>query len=364
MTAATHLDHPDHPDHPDHADSTDNRDHPQRHRTVTTPAGTRIHLVEQGDGPLVLLIHGFPESWYSWRRQLPALADAGYRAVAVDVRGYGRSSKPGDVAAYRMVELVEDVVAVVEALGEQEAIVLGHDWGATIAANTAVLRPDAVRAVALLSVPYAPRGGPRPSEIFAQLGGDEEFYVSYFQEPGRAEREIEPDVRGWLAGFYAALSADTMPTAAPGTAEIAASPYFLPRSPDARLRDRFPDPEKHRPAWLTEADLDVYAAEFERTGFTGALNRYRAMDRDWEDLAGVDGAPVKQPSLFIGGALDASTTWLADAIEAFPHTLPGLSGAHILEGAGHWIQQERPEDVNRLLTTWMASLRTPSITQR
>lgn len=334
--------------------------HPH-HRTVTTPAGTRIHLVEQGAGPLVLLIHGFPESWYSWRRQLPALAAAGYRAAAVDVRGYGRSSKPADSAAYRMVELVKDNIAVIEALGgqaaaEEPAIVVGHDWGATIAANTALLRPDAVRAVGLLSVPYTPRGGPRPSEVFAQVGGDEEFYVSYFQEPGRAEREIEPDVRGWLAGFYAALSAGTMPS------PDAPSPHFLARAAGARLRDRFPGAdaeagaESRRPAWLTEADLDVYAAEFERTGLTGALNRYRAMDRDWEDLASFDGAAVKQPSLFIGGALDASTTWLAEAIEAFPQTLPGLGAAHILDGAGHWIQQERPDDVNRILTTWLASL--------
>src|SRR3954468_13424370 len=183
------------------------------HRLVASPAG-RIHLVEQGSGPLVLLVHGFPESWYSWRHQLPVLAAAGYRAVAVDVRGYGRSSRPEGVAAYRMLELVEDNVAVVHALGERTAVVVGHDWGATIAAHSALLRPDVFHAVALLSVPYTPPGGPRPSEVFARLGGAEEFYVSYFQEPGRAEREIEPDVRGWLAGFYAALSADTMPLAA------------------------------------------------------------------------------------------------------------------------------------------------------
>ena len=321
--------------------------HAPQHRLVTTPAG-RIHLVEQGEGPLVLLLHGFPEGWYSWRRQLPELARAGYRAVAIDLRGYGRSSKPADLAAYRMVELVEDNVAVVRALGESSAVVVGHDWGATIAANTALVRPDVVKAVALLSVPYAPRGGPRPSEVFAQMGGDEEFYVSYFQEPGRAEAEIEPDVRGWLAGFYAALSADTMP------GPDAPSPYFVTRD-GGRLRDRFPT--GGRPAWLTEADLDACAAEFERTGFTGALNRYRCMDRDWADLADHDGAPITQPSLFLGGARDASTTWLADAIKAFPHTMPGLSATHILDGAGHWLQQERPEEVSRLLLDWLATLR-------
>lgn len=315
------------------------------HRTVPSPAG-RIHLVEQGAGPLVLLVHGFPESWYSWRHQLPALAAAGHRAVAIDVRGYGRSSRPAETDAYRMRELVADNVAVVRALGEESAVIVGHDWGSPIAANSALLRPDVFRAVGMLSVPYAPRGGPRPSEVFARLGGDEEFYVSYFQEPGRAEAEIEPDVRGWLAGLYAALSADTMP--APG----APDPHFVSRG--GTMRDRFP--AGPLPGWLGEDDLDVYAGEFERTGLSGALARYRNMDRDWADLADVDGAPVTQPALFVGGGLDASTTWMGDAIKAYPATLPGLVSSHILDDCGHWLQQERPAETNRLLTSWLAAL--------
>jgi len=314
------------------------------HRTVPTPGG-RAHLVEQGSGPLVLLVHGFPECRHSWRHQLPVLAAAGYRAVALDVRGYGRSSRPAEIDAYRMLHLVEDNAAVVRALGEDSAVVVGHDWGATIAAHSALLRPEVFSAVGLLSVPYTPPGGPRPSEVFARLGGDEEFYVTYFQEPGRAEAEIEPDVRGWLAGCYAALSGDTMP--APG----GPSPLFVGKG--ATMRARFPDV---LPGWLGEAELDVCAAEFERTGLTGALNRYRTMDRDWEDLAALHGAPLVQPSLFIGGDRDASMSLLADAIEAFPHTLPGLVSSHVLTGAGHWIQQERPDEVNEILTTWLAAL--------
>jgi pimeloyl-ACP methyl ester carboxylesterase len=316
-----------------------------RHRLVPSPAG-RIHLVEAGAGPLVLLVHGFPESWYSWRHQLPVLAAAGYHAAAIDVRGYGRSSKPSDVAAYRMLDLVEDNVAVVHALGEPSAVIAGHDWGSPIAANSALIRPDVFPAAALLSVPYTPRGGRRPSTVFARMGRDEEFYVSYFQQPGRAEAEIEPDVRGWLSGLYAALSADTMP------ASGAPDPHFV--SPGGTLRDRFP--AGPLPGWLSEEDLDVYAGEFERTGLTAALNRYRNMDRDWDDLAGFDGAPIRQPTLFIGGALDASTTWLADAIKAYPATLPGLAASHVLDGAGHWIQQERPGEVNQILTTWLAAV--------
>ncbi|MGW2318778.1 alpha/beta hydrolase [Streptomyces sp. NPDC001118] len=318
---------------------------PATHHLVPSPAG-RTHLVEQGRGPLVLLVHGFPESWYSWRHQLPALAAAGYRVVAMDVRGYGRSSKPVAVDAYRMLDLVADNVAVVEALGERSAVVVGHDWGATIAATSALTRPDVFRAVGLLGVPYSPPGGPRPSDVFARMGGDEEFYVSYFQQPGRAEAEIEPDVRGWLAGFYAALSAGTMPP--PG----ATAPHFVGRG--GTLRERFP--ADSLPAWLGEGELDFLAGEFERSGMTGALNRYRNMDRDWADLADYEGAPIRQPSLFIGGALDASLAWLADAVTAYPQTLPSLLGSHILDGCGHFVQQERPEETNRLLIDWLASL--------
>ncbi|MFD5660867.1 alpha/beta fold hydrolase [Streptomyces hirsutus] len=325
--------------------------HDATHRLVPSPAG-RIHLVEQGTGPLVLLVHGFPEFWYSWRHQLPALAAAGYRAVAVDVRGYGRSCRPTATDAYRMTELVADNVAVVHALGERSAVIVGHDWGSTIAAHCALLRPDVFRAVGMLGVPYAPPGGPKPSTVFASMGGDEEFYVSYFQQPGRAEAEIEPDVRGWPAGFYAALSADTMP------APDAPGPYFV--SPGGTLRDRFPT--GRRPARLGETDLDVYAAEFERTGMSGALARYRTMDRDREDLAGHTGAPLAQPSLFIGGALDASTAWMGDAINAFPGTLPGLWCSRILDGCGHWVQQERPEETNAILTDWLAAL--PAVRER
>lgn len=315
------------------------------HRLVPSGAG-RTHLVEQGSGPMVLLVHGFPESWYSWRHQLPVLAAAGYRAVAMDVRGYGRSSRPAATDAYRMRELVADSAAVVRALGEESAVIVGHDWGAVIAANSALLRPDVFRAVGLLGVPYTPRGGPRPSEVFAGMGGADEFYVSYFQEPGRAEAEIEPDVRGWLAGLYAALSGGTMP--GPG----APDPHFVRRG--GTMRERFP--AGPLPGWLSDAELDFYAAEFERTGMRGALTRYRNMDRDWEDLADLDGAPVTQPSLFVGGGLDASLVWSAEAVAAFPTTLPGLLSSTALDGCGHWVQQERPAEVNRLLTDWLAAL--------
>jgi pimeloyl-ACP methyl ester carboxylesterase len=313
-------------------------------RTLIT-RGIRLHVVEQGTGPLVLLIHGFPETAYSWRKQLPALANAGFRAAAIDVRGYGRSSKPTAVEAYRMTELVADNVAVVQALGAESAVVIGHDWGSPIATNSALLAPEVFTAVGMLSVPYLPRGGPRPTEIFASLGRGSEFYISYFQQPGRAEAEIEPDVRSWLRGLYTSLSADTMPAAGLRDA------FFV--TAGGRMSDRFVSGPL--PAWLSAEDLDRYVHDFESTGFTGALNRYRNMDRDWEDLASFDGAAIDQPSLFIAGSRDASIAWNRRAIDAFVNTLPSLSGSHLLD-CGHWVQQERAHEVNDLLTAWLGQL--------
>ncbi|SOD63974.1 Pimeloyl-ACP methyl ester carboxylesterase [Streptomyces zhaozhouensis] len=324
-------------------------------RSVTSPAaarrrllelpGGRVHLVEQGEGPLVLLLHGFPESWYSWRHQLPALAAAGYRAVAVDARGYGRSSRPASADAYRAVALVGETVRLVRELGERRAVLVGHDWGATLAGQAGLLRPEVFPAVALLGVPYTPPGGPRPSRVFAAMPGEDEFYVPYLQRPGVAEAEIERDVRGWLAGFYTSLSGGRAPAEGPG-------PYFVPRG--GEMRARFTGGPL--PSWLAEEELDVYAGEFERTGFFGALARYRNMDRDWEDLAAWEGEPLRQPTLFVAGAEDASLRWLAEAVDAFEQTLPALTGRHLLDGCGHWVQQERPEEVNELLRGWLADV--------
>ncbi len=319
-----------------------------RHQTVNA-RGTRIHLVEEGEGPLVLFVHGFPESWYSWRHQLPAVAEAGYRAVAIDVRGYGRSSKPLEIEAYGMVNHVADNVGVVEALGEETAIVVGHDWGSPIAATSALLRPDVFTGVGLLSVAYSPPGGRRPTEVFAAMSpsGDDEFYINYFQRPGRAEAEVELDVRSWLLGFYAGASGDAVRPADGGAA------FTVPKG--KMLRDRFVIPER-LPGWLSEDDLDFYTAEFERSGFRGPLNRYRNVDRDWTDLTAWRGLPITVPSLFIGGAKDGPTIWGAGAIARYPKTLPGLRGSHILPGCGHWVQQERADRVNELLTEFLGSM--------
>ncbi|MEE9255062.1 MAG: alpha/beta hydrolase, partial [Pseudomonadales bacterium] len=260
--------------------------------------------------------------------------------------GYGRSSKPVAIDAYRMVEKVADIVGLVPALGEEQATLVGHDWGAPIVWYSALLRPDLFRGVAGVSVPYSPQGETRPSDGFRAMGGDQgEFYIEYFQEPGRAEAEIEKDVRGWLLGFYYSASGDADPS----------KPSIALVDHGGELRDHFqyPDP---LPDWLTQEDLDFYVAEFERTGFSGGLNRYRNVDRDWEDLAAFRHRPIEIPALFIGGSKDGPTMWSAGAIERFPETLPRLHKSVILEGSGHWIQQERAHETNELLLDFLAAI--------
>jgi pimeloyl-ACP methyl ester carboxylesterase len=309
--------------------------------------GIRLHMVEAGSGPLVLLVHGFPESWYSWRHQIAALAAADHHVVAIDVRGYGRSSQPTAIDAYRMVCLVADNVALVQALGYRTAVIVGHDWGAPIAWTSALLRPDVFTSVAGLSVPYNPPGHVRPSTMMRQLAGSEEFYIEYFQQPGRAEAEMEADVRRWLLGFYHSASGDAWP---PDPAASIATVV-----PGTRMSDRFRYPES-MPSWMTTADLDFYTAEFEHTGFTGGLNRYRNIDRDWEDLATFRDQPIIVPALFIGGDRDGPTIWGAPAIDAFGRTLPLLHKSTLLSRCGHWTQQERADEVNQALVEFLGAV--------
>lgn len=315
------------------------------HQTVSVN-GIRLHTVSAGEGPLVVMVHGFPESWYSWRHQIPAVAAAGYRAVAIDVRGYGRSSAPAAIEDYAMVRLVGDVIGLIDALGEEQAVLFGHDWGAPIVWNTALLRPDRIRGVAGLSVPYNPRGTTSPLTAMRALGGDDQFYVEYFQTPGVAEAEIEADVAAWLRGFYFTIS---------GEADLGApSVGFIP--PGGTMRDRLQEPATGQMAWMGDEDLAFYVEEFERTGLTGGLNRYRNVERDWADLAGWTDAPITVPAAFIGGDKDGPTLMGRRAIERFDQTLPKLWRSEILPGCGHWTQQEQPEPVNELLIDFLRSL--------
>ncbi len=307
--------------------------------------GTRLHVAEQGEGPLVVLCHGFPESWYSWRHQLDALATAGFHAVAPDMRGYGRSARPHEVDAYGQLELVGDMVGLVAALGEEQAVIIGHDWGAPVAWNAALLRPDLFRAVGALSVPLTPTPPLPPTQLLEALAGDRFHYILYFQEPGKAERELESDVRGWLEMFFYTASGDVRLEAT----RLAQ----LPKT--AKFSDGFVEPEK-LPAWLSEEDLDYYAGEFERTGFRGGLNWYRNIDRSWLQLRAMRGAQIRVPALFIAGDRDGVVMANPQAVAGLSKTVPTLRRSEMLPGCGHWTQQERPQEVNRILVEFLRAL--------
>jgi pimeloyl-ACP methyl ester carboxylesterase len=312
---------------------------------AVTANGIRIHLAEQGTGPLVLLCHGFPEGWYSWRDQLPALASAGYRAVAPDMRGYGRTEAPREISSYSILDIVGDMVALVATLGEQRAFIVGHDWGAAIAWHAALFRPDVFPAVAALSVPFRQRG-PAPPLHMLRKAGQLNHYWFQFQEPGVAEAQFERDPRASLRRMLYSISGD----APRETRELTLQPG------KGWLANTL-DPEK-LPAWLTDADLDHMAAEFSRSGFRGGLNWYRNIDRNWELTAPWAGASIHQPALFIAGSVDPIITSGsgAAAVQALPHTVPGLRRTLTIDGAGHFIQQERPQIVNEAVIEFLRSL--------
>ena len=282
-------------------------------------ADVRLRVLEAGDrgAPVVILAHGFPELAYSWRHQIPVLANAGYHVLAPDQRGYGGSSAPEAVEAYDIHQLTGDLVALLDSevgAGAGQAVFIGHDWGAMVVWHTALLHPDRVRAVAGLSVPPIPRARTRPTERWREKFG-EDFYMLRFQEPGVADAEMAADVATTMREMFVDLS----PSAPPG--------------------------------WISPDELAYYVREFGRTGFTGALNWYRNYDRNWESTPSLVDARITVPALFVGGTADpiGSTMNPARAREvvAGPYTEKWI------DGAGHWVQQERPDEVNRLLLEFL-----------
>ena len=310
-------------------------------RMVSTN-GIRMRIADQGSGPLVLLLHGFPESWYSWRHQIGALAAAGFRAVAPDQRGYGGTDAPEAIESYDIRHLVDDAVGVLDALGERQAVVVGHDWGAPVAWHCALLRPERFRAVAALSVPYVGRAPARPLELFEAMAGGRFFYILYFQQPGAAERELEADVRATLRRLLYAASGD-----------VREPMDFWQRPKTAKFLDGLPDPAT-LPSWLSEADLEYFVGEFRRTGFRGGLNWYRNFDRNWEITPELAGKSVAQPALFIAGERDGVLAMVP--VEAMKPVVPNLRKLLLLPGCGHWTQQERPAEVNAALIEFLRGL--------
>jgi pimeloyl-ACP methyl ester carboxylesterase len=247
--------------------------------------GIQMHVAEQGNGPLVILCHGFPESWYSWRHQLAALTEAGFRAVAPDMRGYGQTDRPEAIDQYTLLDLVGDMVSLLDALGAETAVIAGHDWGAPVAWHAALLRPDRFRGVIGLSVPFVPRGQAYPSRDLPE-SDDSLFYQSYFQNPGVAEDDLERDVRFSVrTSLYGASGDAPLPATKPDPAHHV---FMVPRQ--GGMMANSVDPV-FLPSWITEADIDVYTEQFERTGYRGGLNWYRNIDRNWALLGRVDGIP-------------------------------------------------------------------------
>ena len=310
------------------------------HRNVKTN-GINVRIAEAGSGPAVLLVHGWPESWYSWRHQLRALADAGYHAIAPDVRGYGGSDKPHAIEAYSMKEITADLIGILDDVGAETAVVVGHDWGSAIAWNSALLYPDRYRGVVGMSVPYLPRSPMPPTQLLKAAFGENWFYILYFQEPGKAEAEFEADVDRTFR---------TLLGAQPGVEGESFTPTVKPKT--AKFFDGAPPPPEKLPDWLSEEDLAYFVSEFERSGFRGGLNRYRNMDRDWEELPQLADAKVTQPALFITGDKDPVRTFAP--AEAMKASVPNLKEV-VLPG-GHWIQQEQAKAVNDELIAFVKGL--------
>jgi epoxide hydrolase A/B len=287
--------------------------------------GIELHVLDEGQGPLVVLCHGFPELAFSWRHQVPALTRSGFRVLAPDLRGYGRSSAPAAVGSYDVVSLCGDLCGMLDVVGEEGAIFVGHDWGASLAWQLAILHPTRVRAVAGLSVPFVPRAPAPPLSILRRRLG-EDFYIVWFQQPGVADAALARDVRRTLT---------------------------TSRQWTSLWAEEDPEPPR-RPRWLTEEELGVYVESFERTGFTGGLNWYRNIDRNWELTEQVADRRVEQPALFLTGERDPVRRFMP--AEAMRGWVTDLREEVVVEGAGHWVQQEEPEAVSASLLAFLGGL--------
>ena len=299
------------------------------HRQVLV-GGIELHVAECGTGPVVLCCHGFPDLWFSWRHQLPALAAAGYRAVAPDQRGYGRSGVPEAVEDYDIFHLGDDLVGLLDALGEERAVVVGHDWGALVAWHLAQAAPERLHGIAALSVPFWPRPARPPTEIWREQFKDQFFYMLHFQTPGVADAQLNADPGASLRLILRRVSSDVFD----GTADV-------PKVP----------------GWMAEEEFAVYETEFRRTGFTGGLNWYRNFDRNWELTEKTATRKVEIPAVFLAGERDP----VLGFIPAGPmgDWVPGLRESVLIPGAGHWLHQERPAESNEVLFRFLAGLDLP-----
>jgi pimeloyl-ACP methyl ester carboxylesterase len=319
---------------------------PVTERTIETN-GVQLHTLEAGEpgAPVVILAHGFPELGYSWRHQIPALAAAGYHVLAPDQRGYGRSTRPADIADYNVAALSADLIGLLDDVGADQAVFIGHDWGAPVVWGSAQLHPDRVAAVVGLSVPAVPRAQIPPTKAFQSIFGENFFYMLYFQEPGVADAELDADPARTIKRLISGLTRSDDPTAAL---------RMIQPGPDGFI-ERLPEPDG-LPDWISAQEIDHYIAEFTRTGFTGGLNWYRNLDRNWEVMADPPAATIAVPAMFIGGTADPVLSFMRHdrAVEV----LTGRYREVLIDGAGHWLQQERPDEINEVLLDFLSSLKT------
>jgi pimeloyl-ACP methyl ester carboxylesterase len=310
--------------------------------------GIELHVASAGptDGPPVVLCHGFPELWYSWRHQLGALAQAGYRALAPDLRGYGASSAPKEVSAYGSDQLTGDLGGLLDHFGYEQATFVGHDWGAMVVWEMGRLHPERVSSLYNMSVPYSNAPAP-PTEIFKVIFEGKFFYMLYFQPVGPAEAEFEADPRHFLR---------TMLYSAGGEGMANAGPLVDAPAEGTRFMDILSTAPDTLPAWLTEADVDVYAEAFTRSGFFGPVSFYRNMDANWARSKDIPPSVYTMPTGFITGSLDPVNTMMPGAAAAMAEALPDFRGATMVEGAGHWVQQEKPAETNAALLQFLADV--------
>jgi len=308
--------------------------------------GINMRIAEMGEGPLVILVHGWPESWYSWRHQLKALAEAGYHAVAPDMRGYGKTDKPADVEAYDIVHLTGDLAGIVDALGEEDAILVGHDWGAIVSWNAMLLHPEKFTALAAMSVPYNGRGAASPIDGMRRAFRDNFYYILYFQEWNMAEREFDADPRGILSSLY--LSPDSPREEPEHTDPARGGVGWIPRRGAA----------VGLPDWLTQEDLDYFVSEFSEAGFRGGINYYRNFHRNWEITPQLTGMKVTQPVTFIAGEEDVVIGGqdAQQLTERLNRVVDDLRGVTLFPEIGHWVQQEAPEETNAAILEFLETL--------
>ena len=318
---------------------------------VVESNGINIRLAMMGEGPLVIFCHGWPESWYSYRHQLPAVAKAGFKAVAYDVRGYGESDKPHEIEAYTMRNMTDDVVGIIDALGYETAITIGHDWGGPIALNTAALNEDRITATGTLSVPFMGRGPMPTLDLWKEIYKDRFFYQLYFQKEGIAEEEFESDLSRALFITYTNSDGRGMKF----NFEKGQSGLVPEKTKDSTFLEGMEVFEDF-PDWFSKEDLDYFVSQFEISGLRGPFNRYRAQNIDWHEIPELEGKILEQPAFFVTGTLDPvnffvpSDQSLTDRIKP---NYKNLLFAEELEGIGHWTQQEAPDEVNSFILDFL-----------